>query len=70
MSSIDIIVVAIYMLALVIMGYKLGKDNDNQDDYFVGGRSVATFPIALSIAATTVSANGFIGGPGWAYECN
>ncbi|MDT2046791.1 MULTISPECIES: sodium:solute symporter family transporter [Priestia] len=68
MSSIDIIVVAVYMLALVTMGYKLGKDNDNQDDYFVGGRSVATFPIALSIAATTVSANGFIGGPGWAYE--
>ncbi|MDT9025654.1 sodium:solute symporter family transporter [Rossellomorea yichunensis] len=67
MSWIDMTIVAVYMIALIIMGYKLGKGNHTQDDYFVGGRSVATFPIALSIAATTVSANGFIGGPGWAY---
>ncbi|WP_408008285.1 sodium:solute symporter family transporter [Pseudalkalibacillus sp. A8] len=67
MSSIDMLIVAVYMIALIIMGYYLSKGNKTQDDYFVGGRSVATLPIALSIAATTVSANGFIGGPGWAY---
>ncbi|WP_137789218.1 sodium/solute symporter [Bacillus sp. E(2018)] len=68
MSWIDMTIIAVYMITLIIMGYKLGKGNHTQDDYFVGGRSVATLPIALSIAATTVSANGFIGGPGWSYE--
>lgn len=68
MGSIDIMLVVIYMLALVYMGYKLGKDNKTQEDFFVGGRTVATIPIALSIAATTLSANGFIGGPGYSYS--
>ena len=67
MSTIDFVIVIIYMLGLVVMGYFLGRGNKTQEDYFIGGRSVATLPIALSIAATTVSANGFIGGPGWAY---
>ena len=33
----------------------------------MAGRSLAWFPIAMSVAATTISANGFLGGPGWAY---
>ena len=67
MGPIDIIIILIYMLVLVYMGYRLGKDNKTQEDFFVGGRNVATIPIALSIAATTLSANGFIGGPGYSY---
>lgn len=68
MNIIDILIVLLYMVVLVYMGYRLGKGNKTQEDYFIGGRSVATIPIALSIAASTMSANGFIGGPGWAYS--
>ncbi|WLR59100.1 sodium:solute symporter family transporter [Guptibacillus hwajinpoensis] len=68
MSPIDIALLVLYMLGLVYMGFRLSRNIDSQEDYFIGGRSVATLPIALSIAATTVSANGFIGGPGWAYD--
>jgi SSS family solute:Na+ symporter len=68
MNSIDMIIVAVYMIGLIVMGYRLSKGNETQEDYFVGGRSVATLPIALSIAATTISANGFVGGPGWSYN--
>lgn len=68
MSLIDILILAVYMLGLIYMGYKLGKGDKSQDDYFVGGRSMVALPIALSIAASTMSANGFIGGPGWAYS--
>ncbi|SDP18292.1 sodium:solute symporter family transporter [Halobacillus aidingensis] len=67
MHPIDITIIVAYMAGLIVMGYMLGKGNKSQKDYFIGGRSVATLPIALSIAATTMSANGFIGGPGWAY---
>lgn len=68
MHGLDVSIVVIYLAGLVWLGWKLGRNNKSQKDYFIGGRSVATLPIALSIAATTVSANGFIGGPGWGYE--
>ncbi|CAM3720413.1 sodium:solute symporter [Aeromicrobium ponti] len=68
MHWIDILIVAVYMIGLIYMGYRLSKGMKTQQDYFVGGRSVAMFPIALSIAATTISANSFIGGPGWSYN--
>ena len=52
---------------MLIMSVKLGQTNKNQEDYFIGGRSMPWVPVACSIAASTISANGFVGGPGWAY---
>ncbi len=68
MSMLDISIVVIYILALLFMGFMLSRSNETQEDYFVGGRSMPWLPVALSIAATTISANGFIGGPGWSYS--
>ncbi len=67
MSTIDVIIVAIYVLGMLFMSFRLSKTNKTQEDYFVGGRSMPWIPVACSIAASTISANGFIGGPGWAY---
>lgn len=68
MSKIDFIIVLSYMLGMIVIGYKLGKKNETQDDYFLAGRSMPWLPVGLSVAATMVSANGFVGGPGWAYN--
>ncbi len=68
MSLIDVIIVIVYLIGLIYMGYRLSKGNETQEDYFVGGRKIAVLPIALSVAATTMSANSFIGGPGWSYS--
>ncbi len=68
MAPIDLIIIAAYIGGLLFMGYKLSKGNESQEDYFIGGRSMPWFPVALSIAATTISANGFVGGTGWAYN--
>ena len=65
---IDLIFIILYMATLLYMGYRLGKENKNQEDYFLAGRSMPWLPIGLSVAATMISANGFIGGPGWAYQ--
>lgn len=67
MSIIDFSIVVIYMLVMLMMGYFLGKENKDQDDYFLAGRSMPWIPVALSVAATMISANSFIGAPGWAY---
>lgn len=66
-SSIDIGIIVGYLLLMLGVGYLSGRSNKNQEDYFLAGRSMPWFPIALSVAATMISANGFIGGPGWSY---
>lgn len=68
MRALDITILVTYIIGLLFMGYKLSKKNETQEDYFVASRSMPWVPIALSIAATTISANGFISGPGWAYK--
>ncbi len=67
MSKIDLVIVVVYMLGMIGIGYWLGKDNESQEDYFLAGRSMPWLPVGLSVAATMISANGFVGGPGWAY---
>lgn len=66
-SNVDIIVIVVYLLGMLLIGYLSGRKNENQEDYLLAGRSMPWLPIALSIAATMISANSFIGGPGWGY---
>ncbi|MFI3172549.1 MAG: sodium/solute symporter [Eubacteriales bacterium] len=66
-SVIDIGIIIGYLVLMMVVGYVAGRNNTNQEDYFLAGRSMPWLPIALSVAATMISANGFIGGPGWAY---
>ena len=67
-STLDVAVIVVYLCSMLLIGYFSGKKNENQEDYFLAGRSMPWIPIALSVAATMISANGFIGGPGWAYQ--
>lgn len=67
-SSIDTFIIAAYILGMMLIGWRLGKSNESSEDYFLAGRSMPWLPIGLSVAATTISANSFIGGPGWAYS--
>ena len=67
MAPLDLLIVVVYMLAMLAMGFFLGRENKTNEDYFLAGRSMSWVPVALSVAATMISANAFIGGPGWAY---
>ena len=67
MSAIDIGIVVVYLIAMEAIGFFVGRSNKTQEDYFLAGRSMPWLPVALSVAATMISANSFIGGPGWAY---
>lgn len=66
-STIDAIVIIVYLLGMLAIGYYSGKGNETQEDYLLAGRSMPWIPIALSVAATMISANSFVGAPGWAY---
>lgn len=66
-STIDSVIIVVYIVGMLIVGYFVGRDNETQEDYFLAGRSMPWLPIALSVSATMISANSFIGAPGWAY---
>lgn len=68
MQALDVIILVVYMLGIMYLGYVLGKSNENADDYFVAGRSLPWYAIGLSVGVTMISANSFIGGPGWGYN--
>ncbi len=68
LSTLDVVVIVAYLLGMVLVGYLSGRNNKTQDDYFFANRNMPWIPVALSVAATAISANGFVGGPGWAYS--
>ena len=67
MQLIDIIIFAAYIIGILILGMVVGKDNSTGEEYFSGGRSMPWYAIGLSVGLTMISANTFIGGPGWGY---
>ena len=62
MNGLDYAVVVGYLAALLGMGYLLRRQSSRQD-YFLGGRSMTWFPLALSTMATQLSAISFISAP-------
>jgi len=62
MNSLDYFVVIAYLAAMLAFGVFLSKQSD-QGDYFLGNKSIAWFPLALSAMATQLSAISFISAP-------
>ena len=68
MEIIDIIVFVLYFTAMLGVGVYFFRKNKNIDDYYVGGRSLGSWHIGLSVVATDVG-GGFsigLGGLGFA----
>jgi len=62
MNYLDYTIVGGYLLMLLGMGYFF-KEQKSKKDYFLGGRSLGTFPLTLSTMATQLSAISFISAP-------
>jgi len=63
MNPIDWGILVVYILVIIYMGFHVGKSQQSQEDYYLGGRSVPSWQVALSIVATQVSAISLIGAP-------
>lgn len=61
MHVIDYVVFAIYFLGVLGVGIYFFIKNTDHEDYFVGGRSISSFHIGLSIVATDVGGGFSIG---------
>lgn len=61
MHFIDIAIFVVYMLVMLGVGYYFLKQNKNQDDYYVGGRTIGPWHIGLSVVATDVGGGFSVG---------
>lgn len=67
LSSVDYLVLGMYLLAMVAVGWYFSREQHTSKDFFLAGRSMGWFPVGLSIMATLLSALSYSGIPGAAY---
>ncbi|HNW27078.1 MAG TPA: sodium/solute symporter [Spirochaetota bacterium] len=63
MALVNWIIVAAYILAIILIGYLAGRSQKNREDYFLGGRRVSPWLVALSLMANQVSAISLVSAP-------
>ena len=63
-----LVIYLIFVFALSIYAYAKRKKANQFTDYFIGNRTMGGFLLAMTLAATYISASSFIGGPGAAYK--
>ncbi|MFO7984297.1 MAG: sodium:solute symporter [Desulfatiglandaceae bacterium] len=63
MTRIDWIVLCAYIAFIIGMSGWIGRAQKSQEDYYLGGRSLPSWQIALSIMATQVGAISLVGAP-------
>jgi len=56
-------ILASYILGIIGMSWFIGRRQKSQEDYYLGGRRMPAWQIALSVMATQVSAISLIGAP-------
>ncbi len=64
MSAIDYLVVALYLVILLGIGWRYRTRSENAREYFLAGRGMGYFPIGLSVMVTSFSAINFLALPG------
>ena len=63
-------VVAAYFALMIFVGVVTSRKRQDTRDYFLGGRSLPTWAVSVSIVATTLSAATFVGAPEQSYGGN
>ena len=64
------VVIGLYLVGMMAIGGYFYRRQRDTTDYFLAGRSMKWLPVALSMAATDVSAITFIGAPAYSYQKN
>ena len=60
--------VAVYMAFCVVVGLWAMRRTRDASDFFVAGRHLGPFVVALAVFSSTLSGFGFVGGPGLVYS--
>ncbi len=63
MNPFDWFIIIVYLCAMIGLSIYLGRNQSNEEDYFVGGRKLSWWAVGLSTMATQTSAISFISIP-------
>jgi SSS family transporter len=67
---VDWIIILLYFVSVLAVGWYWGRREDNAGGMLVGGRSVPWYAVLISLVATEVSAVTFLGTPGAGFNGN
>lgn len=67
-SAIDWLIFGGYGLILIVSGWLYNRQASTSNDYFLGGKSIPMWVVAISVLATSQSAATFLGGPDQGYR--
>jgi SSS family solute:Na+ symporter len=70
LSIVDISIVILYMAGMMIVGYHFSRKKKSSDQFTKASGKIPSWAIGLSIYATFLSSNTFIGVPGKAFGSN
>lgn len=68
LNTLDLVIVAVYLLAMVAVGVYSVKRIKNTGDYFVAGHSFGPFVLMATVCATIIGGSGLMGRAGVAYS--
>ena len=66
-TAIDWLVIVLYFLIVAGIGFYFSRRNVDFKDFMFGGGNMPWFAVGISLIATSVSANTFLGNPADAY---
>lgn len=69
-SGLNYVILLVYLAAMIGIGVLFAGRQKNTEDYFMAGRDMPWWPVALSMYASLTSAVTFMGLPGMAYAEN
>jgi SSS family solute:Na+ symporter len=67
---IDLAVIVIYLLAMILAGFYFSKKNTNSDEFTTAAGKIPAWAVGISLYATFLSSNTFLGVPGKAFGSN
>jgi SSS family solute:Na+ symporter len=70
LNRLDFLIIAIYLAGITLFGLRFRKKQRSLRDYFLAGRDIPWWAIALSIVAAETSTLTIISIPGMAYDTN
>ena len=60
----DHLILAVYLLGMMWLGWKLSKGQNTDEEYFLGSRRLPWFAVGVSLIATLLSSVAYLGIPG------
>jgi SSS family solute:Na+ symporter len=67
LAKLDWIVMALYAVAVLGIGWQANRRQKDSEDYFLAGRRLRWWVVGISLIATSFSSISLIGGTGWGY---